>query len=628
MDKKNKEPSTGTLVFNSVLGLINGIFLIYFDHSGWQKYLEMALVVIGIISLITLLLRIEIEVPDDEEERKKFIDKILLYNFLVGALSLAVFLILDAWLDYKLGFFKYILFALMAIGFVPVVISLMNEIGKAVDEAIKEVDAENKKTSDIFGSSDYASLEQLREKRLLTGAGIPLGVWVEESGMGKNLIPIHYSGDRHLITIAPTRSGKGTTAQIPALLEHDAPLFMIDPKGENAVIAARCRRDKLGHKVFIVNPFGVLREEFQVRGFSKAARFNPLAALDPEGDTFLADVAALCEALILTEGKDPHWSNSARDLVACFIMHVCLKAGEKRTLPRVRELLTLPNEEYQEQIIEMAADSFPPLRQKAGRFVSASNEMGNIRSTAITQTGFLDDPALIESLSGDDFRFLDLKHHKISVFLVLPAKLVTAYARWFRLLVVSALDSLMSTEEKGEKPVLFMLDEFASLGHLSSVENAMGLAAGFGVQLWPFVQDIHQLRDIYDRRWQSFLANVGIQQYFTPNDSDTAEHISRRAGHKTVVIKSRNKADLFSSGGNSTSYAETGRPLLPPDDLYGMLENKQLLFAVGLKHTIHLEKRVYRNNPAYDGLWDENPYFKGKVKESDPLKTSDSGVSP
>ncbi|WP_395442847.1 type IV secretory system conjugative DNA transfer family protein [Caulobacter sp. UC70_42] len=42
-------------------------------------------------------------------------------------------------------------------------------------------------------------------------------------------------------------------------------------------------------------------------------------------------------------------------------------------------------------------------------------------------------------------------------------------------------------------PVLFLLDEFAALGRLEPVERAFGLMAGYGLQLWPILQDMHQL---------------------------------------------------------------------------------------------------------------------------------------
>lgn len=77
----------------------------------------------------------------------------------------------------------------------------------------------------------------------------------------------------------------------------------------------------------------------------------------------------------------------------------------------------------------------------------------------------------------------------------------------------------MSTHKRGEKPVLFMLDEFPVLGRLSSIKTAIGLARGYGMQ------DLHQLLHVYKTRAESFLANTGIQQYFTPNDMETAERI-------------------------------------------------------------------------------------------------------
>lgn len=40
---------------------------------------------------------------------------------------------------------------------------------------------------------------------------------------------------------------------------------------------------------------------------------------------------------------------------------------------------------------------------------------------------------------------------------------------------------------------LFMLDEFAALGQLEMVQTAMGLMRGYGVKLWPILQDLSQL---------------------------------------------------------------------------------------------------------------------------------------
>lgn len=40
-----------------------------------------------------------------------------------------------------------------------------------------------------------------------------------------------------------------------------------------------------------------------------------------------------------------------------------------------------------------------------------------------------------------------------------------------------------------KQPALFLFDEFAALGRLEAVERAMGLMAGYGLHLWPILQD-------------------------------------------------------------------------------------------------------------------------------------------
>ena len=69
-----------------------------------------------------------------------------------------------------------------------------------------------------------------------------------------------------------------------------------------------------------------------------------------------------------------------------------------------------------------------------------------------------------------------------------------ADARWLRLLVAQAVTDMARYPARPERPVLFLLDEFAALVRLEPVERAMGLMAGYRLQLWSILQDMHQLR--------------------------------------------------------------------------------------------------------------------------------------
>jgi type IV secretion system protein VirD4 len=57
-------------------------------------------------------------------------------------------------------------------------------------------------------------------------------------------------------------------------------------------------------------------------------------------------------------------------------------------------------------------------------------------------------------LGRSDFRFADLKHRTITVFLVLPPDRLSAYVRWLRLLVTQSLTDMARTPKKPATSVL------------------------------------------------------------------------------------------------------------------------------------------------------------------------------
>jgi Type IV secretory system Conjugative DNA transfer/ABC transporter substrate binding protein len=128
------------------------------------------------------------------------------------------------------------------------------------------------------------------------------------------------------------------------------------------------------------------------------------------------------------------------------------------------------------------------LGPKAGRFLTGSKSNMNIISTAINETRFLDSPPIRRDLSGPGFDWDIMKREIVTVYLVLPADRLETHANFLRLIVTSALRTLLrSPPSTTLPPLLFVLDEFAQLGYLPPIENAMGIARGFGVQLWPIL---------------------------------------------------------------------------------------------------------------------------------------------
>ncbi len=165
--------------------------------------------------------------------------------------------------------------------------------------------------------------------------------------------------------------------------------------------------------------------------------------------------------------------------------------------------------------------------------------------------------------------------------------------------------------ERGSKPVLLLLDEFAALGRLEPVARAMGLMAGYGLQLWPILQDIHQLRSLYGIDAGSFLSNAGCVQLFNVGDIDAAEWVSRTLGDTSVHEFSKGYADddgsaLFDRpGGNEIApFAEhvVKRALLTPDEVRRLPKDEAILLLQGQPPVRALKVRYYAD-AEFKGLY-------------------------
>ena len=184
-----------------------------------------------------------------------------------------------------------------------------------------------------------------------------------------------------------------------------------------------------------------------------------------------------------------------------------------------------------------------------------------------------------------------------------------AYSRWLRLLVAQALTDMARSVAKPARPVLFLLDEFAALGRLEPVERAMGLMAGYGLQLWPILQDMHQLRALYGERAGTFLSNAGVLQAFGVNDHATAELLSKSMGQETLEFRtagySETHGSIFerSKHTRSTSTQVSARNLMNPDEIMRMGPDEQLLMIQG-KDPLRVQKIRYYDQREFAGLAD------------------------
>lgn len=146
--------------------------------------------------------------------------------------------------------------------------------------------------------------------------------------------------ERHAITIAGARSGKGAALLIPNARRWPHNLLCIDPKGENAALSWEARA-ALGQNVYVIDPF----KEANVPDRLRAA-FNPLAAIDLRNSRARATLAAIGNGLVVVhDPKHMEWVAGARSMLSGLAAYVVADAPPQfRTFAKLRELLMQPNE--------------------------------------------------------------------------------------------------------------------------------------------------------------------------------------------------------------------------------------------------------------------------------------------
>lgn len=403
--------------------------------------------------------------------------------------------------------------------------------------------------------------------------------------------PILMEQEGHLMTIAPTGAGKGTGCIVPALLRFAGPVIVIDPKGENALITAR-RRKELGQQVAVIDPMGVTG--------LKAATLNPLDVLDPEAPTFVDDamavVSALCSDNIgasTTDGR--YWQERGASFVLGVILHVVTDlAPERRNLTTVREIVNQAVSELglyakaAEQgdaglagtVLAALETSADEETRRIGRMlrIGGLTTMGGILSFSQSIVDIARGGSVEASLRRTSFDLRSItRGDPLSIYLVLPPHNLDSHGRLLRLWVQTLITLITRRNARPAQSTLFILDEAAQLGTFDELRRAVTLLRGYGLQTWSFWQDPTQLQNLYPRDWPSMVNNCRAIQCFGANTMLAARSMASLVGYHS------------------------------PEDLLE-LEDDEMLLQLSGDLPVLARLPNYRSDPPFRGLFDANPF--------------------
>jgi type IV secretion system protein VirD4 len=183
-------------------------------------------------------------------------------------------------------------------------------------------------------------------------------------------------------------------------------------------------------------------------------------------------------------------------------------------------------------------------------------------------------------------------------------------------------------------PVLFLLEEMATLERMSVIEQSFSMMAGYGLQLCAVVQDFIQLRDLYRDRWETFLANSAAIQCFGTNDLFTARYLSALCGSTTAEQIHYESALIRSSLFGDPAYrgerdAAGARELVAPAELMSMHPCVQLICLASARPVMSYRPAYFLDARYRDErgrpLYDVHPHHEGEPLEK-PVEFTRPGL--
>ena len=472
-----------------------------------------------------------------------------------------------------------------------------------------------------YGSARWATPKEVRKAGLLGDHGVVLGQFGQSY--------LRHDGPEHVLTFAPTRSGKGVGLVVPTLLTWSGSAVIHDIKSENWKVTAGWRSQF--SRCLKFDPTD-----------PRSARYNPLLEIRCGSPDEVRDVQNIADILVDPEGsldRRDHWQKTAHALLVGAILHV-LYAEKDKSLARVSALLSDPERTSLETLELMLRTNHcgtplkprphPVVAETAGELAKKSeNELSGVLSTALSYLALYRDPTIAAVTSACDWRIADLLEgdHPVSLYLAVPPSDISRTRPLIRLLlnqIARRVTEQHANERRNGRQLLLMLDEFPALGRLDFFETSLAFMAGYGVRAFLVAQSLNQIVKAYGEN-NAILGNCHVRVAFAANDERTAKRISDALGTATEQRAMRNYAGHRLAPWLAhvmVSRQETSRPLLTPGEVMQLSPDEQIVLVSGVP-PIRATKVRYHLAPSFKRRLRRAPgLFRGRFAHIPARKAS------
>lgn len=440
-------------------------------------------------------------------------------------------------------------------------------------------------------------------------------------------VRIGFDGKRHrrnlnVLVIGGSGAGKTRFFVKPNVMQAaECSMVILDPKGEILRDTGQMLLDK-GYSLRVLdlismershcyNPFVYLRDDNDVQRLAT----NLFKSTTPKG----------------AQSSDPFWDTSAQMLLLALMFYLKYEAPpDEQNFAMVMEMLRA-GEMDEEDNAPSALDSlFSDLRQTdpghiALKYYDAyhSGAAKTLKSIQITLAARLEKFNLesVEKLTiTDELELNTIGEKKTALFAIIPDN-DTSFNFLVSILYTQLFQQLFELADNkygGSLPlhVQFLLDEFPNIAMPDDFQKILSTMRSRGVSVSIILQNLTQLKALYEKDWESVVGNCDEFVYLGGNEQATHKYVSELMGKATIDTNTYGRS--FGRNGNySKNDQNAGRELMLPEEVR-MLDNRYaLLFIRGERPVKDLKYEILRHpNVALtaDGLAD--PYVHGDMSEA------------
>ncbi|WP_339042115.1 type IV secretory system conjugative DNA transfer family protein [Candidatus Lariskella endosymbiont of Hedychridium roseum] len=416
----------------------------------------------------------------------------------------------------------------------------------------------------IHGDAKWASESDIKRLGLRSKKGMLLGK--DKNGF------LVATGYQHALLFAPTGSGKGVGFVIPNLLYWEDSVIVHDIKLENFDLTSGWR-SKIGQKVYCWNPANP-------DGITHC--YNPIDWVSPKSGQMVDDVQKIAN-LIMPEKE--FWNNEARSLFVGVVLYLIADPNKVPSFGEVVRTMRSDDVVYNLAVVldTMGNDIHPVAYMNLAAFLQkADKERSGVISTMNSSLELWANPLIDTATASSDFNIQDFKRIPTTVYVGLTPDNLKRLQPLMQVFYQQATEFLSRRLPSKEDPygVMFMMDEFPTLGKMEQFMTGIAYFRGYHVRLFLIIQDTEQLKGIYEESgMNSFLSNSTYRVTFAANNMETANLISQLCGNKTVdqVSASKPKFLDFNPASRSLNVSKTQRALLLPQEVIALPRDEQIL---------------------------------------------------